>query len=61
MKKINSIIEEIFDKEKQYGLEGLLKKYSKDCFKEGLDYIKKLNDKTKVFKISKDHISGKQR
>ena len=52
---------ESFGKEKQLALEGLVNKYSKDFFSGGLEYIKKLEDKTRVFKISIETISGKAR
>jgi len=53
--------EEIFDNHKQMALEGLLQKYSSDYFENGLEYIEKLKAKTRVFKISIDHVSGKAR
>ena len=54
-------IEEVFDDEKQMALEGLLHKYSQDFFEKGLEYIQNLKEKTRVFKISIDHLSGKAR
>jgi len=54
-------IEEVFDNAKQIALEGLLKKYSSDYFEKGLAYIEKLNAKTRVFKVSVVHLSGKAR
>lgn len=52
---------ESFGEEKQSALEGLIHKYSEDFFSQGLEYIEKLRDKAKVFKISIDSISGKAR
>ncbi len=54
-------IEEVFDSQKQAGLEGLVAKYSSDFKEEGLEYIEKLWDRTRVFKIKIDDISGKAR
>jgi hypothetical protein len=42
-------------------LEGLIHKYSQNFVSEGLKYIEKFNDKTRVFKISIESISGKAR
>ncbi len=54
-------IEEVFDLEKQIALEGLLHKYSPDFFEEGIEYIKKFKDKTRVFKMSINKLTGKAR
>ena len=53
-------VKEVFDKEKQLTLEELLRKYSYDFFQDGLEYIRNLNNKTRVFKISIDKIAGKK-
>jgi nitroimidazol reductase NimA-like FMN-containing flavoprotein (pyridoxamine 5'-phosphate oxidase superfamily) len=53
--------EEVFDDNKQMALEGLLHKYSSDFFDKGLKYIEALREKTRVFKIAIDHLSGKAR
>lgn len=45
--------------EKQRALEGLLHKYSEAYFPEGLKYIEKLRDQTRVFKIAMESVSGK--
>ncbi len=50
---------ESFGEEKQLALEGLVHKYSADFVSEGLEYIKKLKDKARVFRISIETISGK--
>ncbi len=52
---------EVFGKDKQKGLEGLLQKYSPAHMDNGLQYIKQLIDKTKVFKIAIEELSGKAR
>lgn len=52
---------ESFLEEKQLALEGLVHKYSDDFFSKGLEYIEKLKDKTRVFRISIGSISGKAR
>jgi len=52
---------ESFNEEKQLALEALLKKYSKEFISEGLAYIKKLKDETRVFKITIKSFSGKAR
>ena len=54
-------IEEIVDDNKQIALEGMLKKYSQNYFEKGIDYIETLKEKTRVFKISIKHLSGKAR
>jgi nitroimidazol reductase NimA-like FMN-containing flavoprotein (pyridoxamine 5'-phosphate oxidase superfamily) len=50
---------EVSGEEKQIGLEGLLKKYSTDFFPEGLEYIKRLTERTRVYKITIATITGK--
>lgn len=45
--------------EKRMALESLLQKYSPDFYSKGLDYIEKNIDRTRVFKISVDGITGK--
>lgn len=47
--------------EKQAALEGLVEKYSRDFISEGSDYIRKLTDRTRVFKIKIESITGKSR
>jgi nitroimidazol reductase NimA-like FMN-containing flavoprotein (pyridoxamine 5'-phosphate oxidase superfamily) len=54
-------VEEVFDSEKQVGLEKLVAKYSPDFTAEGQDYIKSLWDRTRVFKITIAVLSGKAR
>ena len=58
---VQGLVSESFGGEKQLALEGLIHKYSKNFVFEGLKYIEKLKDKTRVFKISIESISGKAR
>ena len=58
---VQGSVSESFGAEKQSALEGLIHKYSENFVPEGLKYIEKLRDKTKVFRISIDSISGKAR
>jgi nitroimidazol reductase NimA-like FMN-containing flavoprotein (pyridoxamine 5'-phosphate oxidase superfamily) len=58
---VQGSVSESFGGEKQLALEGLIHKYSKNFVSEGLKYIEKLKDKTRVFKISIESISGKAR
>jgi nitroimidazol reductase NimA-like FMN-containing flavoprotein (pyridoxamine 5'-phosphate oxidase superfamily) len=52
---------ESFGEEKRAALEGLVKKYSAEYTPEGMAYIEKLDDRTRVFKIAIDSITGKTR
>lgn len=52
---------EAFDNEKNMALLEILKKYSPEYMESGKAYIEKFNAKTKVIKISMEHISGKSR
>ncbi len=56
---VQGLASESLGEEKQLALEGLIHKYSKNFVSEGLKYIEKLKDKTRVFKISIESISGK--
>ncbi len=58
---VSGEIEEVFDDSKQMALEGLLHKYSTDFFDKGLKYIEALREKTMVFKITINSLSGKAR
>ena len=55
------LLTEIFGDEKQKALEELLHKYSAEYFEAGLKEIDSHKDKTRVFKISLEEISGKAR
>jgi nitroimidazol reductase NimA-like FMN-containing flavoprotein (pyridoxamine 5'-phosphate oxidase superfamily) len=54
-------VEEVFEAQKQAGLEGIVDKYSPDFTESGLEYIEKLWDRTRVFRITITDISGKAR
>lgn len=58
---VQGLASESFGEEKQLALEGLVHKYSENFVSEGLEYIEKLRDKARVFKISIESISGKAR
>lgn len=58
---VQGLASESFREEKQLALEGFIHKYSKDFISEGLEYIEKLKNKARVFKISIESISGKAR
>jgi nitroimidazol reductase NimA-like FMN-containing flavoprotein (pyridoxamine 5'-phosphate oxidase superfamily) len=58
---VSGEVEEISGHNKQIALEGMLKKYSPNYFREGLEYIEKLKSKTRVFKIGILNLSGKAR
>ncbi len=58
---VQGLASESFGEEKQMALEGLIHKYSENFVSEGLEYIEKLKDKTRVFKISIESVSGKAR
>ncbi len=58
---ISGIAGEVFNEEKQKGLEGLLHKYSVGYYEKGVKYIEALDHKTKVYRIHIDSISGKAR
>ncbi|SMP82704.1 pyridoxamine 5'-phosphate oxidase family protein [Desulfonatronum lacustre] len=55
------IVEELFDEEKRAGLVLLVRKYSPDYFTQGLEYIDGFFDKTKVFRVRLESITGKAR
>ena len=52
---------EAFKNTKRSALEGLLKKYSSSYMESDFKYIDKLTDKTRVFKIEIEAMSGKSR
>lgn len=54
-------IKEVEGKQKEDALYELIKKYSNEYIKEGIEYIKKDMHKTKVFKIEIEYICGKGR
>jgi len=52
-------VEEVFDRNKQIALEGLLHKYSPKYFDKGIKYIESQREKTRVFKIAINKLTGK--
>jgi hypothetical protein len=58
---VQGLASESFGEEKFTALKGLIDKYSGNFVPEGLKYIEKLKEKTRVFKISIESISGKSR
>jgi len=54
-------VAELHAEEKRQGLVMLVRKYSPDYIKEGLEYIDKLIDRTRVFRIHVESITGKAR
>ena len=53
--------EEVFDLNRQAALEGLLHKYSPEFMDKGIEYIDSLKEKTRVFKITVNTLTGKAR
>ena len=58
---VSGEVEEVFDMDKQSAMEGLLHKYSSDFFDKGIKYIEGLKEKTRVFKITINKLTGKAR
>ncbi len=58
---VSGRVEEVFEGDKQKGLEGLLQKYSSDFIDKGKKYIKSSMEETKVFKITINKLTGKAR
>ena len=58
---VSGEVEELFDRNKQLALEGLLHKYSSGFVDKGLQYIEDLKEKTRVFKITIKKLTGKAR
>ena len=58
---VKGVASEALGEEKQAALEGLLLKYSGNFFPEGLQYIEKLKERTRVFKITMGSVTGKAR
>ncbi len=58
---VSGEVEEVFHTNKQVALEGLLHKYSPEFFGKGLKYINGLREKTRVFKITINELTGKAR
>jgi nitroimidazol reductase NimA-like FMN-containing flavoprotein (pyridoxamine 5'-phosphate oxidase superfamily) len=58
---VSGEVEEVFDMNKQLALEGLLHKYSPGFIDKGIKYIEGLREKTRVFKITINKLTGKAR
>ena len=58
---VSGDVEEVFDMNKQIALEGLLQKYSPEFIDQGIKYIEGLREKTRVFKITINKLTGKAR
>lgn len=56
---VHGLASEVFEEEKSTALKELIYKYSNIYMAEGLEYIERLKDKTRVFKIAIEAISGK--
>ena len=54
-------VEELFAEDKREGLVLLVRKYSPGYLQEGIEYIDRLIDKTRVFRIGLESITGKAR
>ncbi len=58
---VSGEVEEVFDMNKQIALEGLVHKYSAEFIDKGIKYIEGLREKTRVFKITINKLTGKAR
>ena len=58
---VSGEVEEVFDMDKQMAMEGLLHKYSPEFFDKGIKYIEGLREKTRVFKVTINKLTGKAR
>jgi len=58
---VSGEVEEVFEMNKQLALEGLLHKYSPEYIDKGIKYIEGLIEKTRVFKITINKLTGKAR
>ncbi|PKN35955.1 MAG: MFS transporter [Deltaproteobacteria bacterium HGW-Deltaproteobacteria-19] len=58
---VQGLASESFGEEKQSALEGIIRKYSINYIADGLKYIERQKDKTRIFKISIEAVSGKAR
>ena len=58
---VSGEVEEVFDMNKQLALEGLLHKYSPEFIDRGIKYIEGLKEKTRVFQIIINKLTGKAR
>ena len=58
---VSGTAEEVFESEKQIALEGLVHKYSSKFIESGMKYIDALRERTRVYRININSISGKAR
>ena len=58
---VSGEVDEVFDMNKQNAMEGLLHKYSSEFIDNGIKYIEGLREKTRVFKITINKLTGKAR
>ena len=58
---VSGEVAEVFDDDKQAAFERLLKKHSLEFIEKGMKYIEGFKDKTRVFKITINRITGKAR
>ena len=58
---VRGLASEVFAAEKQAGLEGLIEKYSREFAVQGQRYIERHGERTRVFKISIQSLTGKAR
>ena len=59
---VSGEVEEVFDVNKQIALEGIIHKYSPEFIDKGIKYIEgEKKEKTKVFKITIEKLTGKAR
>ncbi|TCS83056.1 pyridoxamine 5'-phosphate oxidase family protein [Tepidibacillus fermentans] len=54
-------VEEVEGEEKREGLIALLEKYASDNMEKGMKYLEKDQHRTKVLKLTIDHMTGKNR
>lgn len=52
---------EVTGEMKKIVLQKLIEKYSKDFLEEGIEYIERAAEKTRIIKISIEHVTGKAR
>jgi len=58
---VSGEVAEVFDMDKQAALEELVHKYSPEFIDKGIEYIASLKEKTRVFKIAINALTGKAR
>ena len=58
---VSGTAEEVFEPEKQMALEALVHKYASEFIESGMKYIDALRERTRVYRITINRISGKAR